>query len=368
MIVALVLAAAALVLTLAAGWGLARWYVTPKRRPAADASDDSVPRERVSFAVSGLRLDGWYIAPAGSPTPCAAVALVHGWSANGAQMRRLAAELHQAGFGALYFDARGHGTSDRHGPVTIATFAEDIRAALRYLASRADVDTTRLALVGHSLGGAAAILVAARAGERQAGSEGPALRALVSSAAFAHPRAVTRRFLRHLHLPTWPLQPVVCRVVEGWLGRSLDELAPQARIGEIRVPLLLVHGEEDRFVPAADFAALASRADPRLTERWLVPGRGHGGVLTCPQFGPRVVEFLTRHLEAAADLPGSRQWMGGSRSVRAGVAGIAPAPPGSCSGSAPPCDGGRWSDRSRGVQTRRRGSGTAPASRAPARR
>jgi len=58
--------------------------------------------------------------------------------------------------------------------------------------------------------------------------------------------------------------------------------------------------------------------------------------------------------------PCSRWWMGQSRNVRACLAGIVPAPQGSCAPSARPCDGGNWSDGNRGVQIRRRGFGTAP--------
>ena len=283
----LTIAGAALALTLGASWAFARWFAKPKRRlPATRPNGAS---EQVRFFSSGVPLEGWYLEPSTRGAPHPAVGLVHGWSANAAQMMPLAAQVRDSGFGALLFHARGHGTSGCDGPVTIASFAQDARAALRYLAGRSDVDASRLALVGHSIGGGAAILVAAEAAA-------PCLRAVVSSSAFAHPREVTRRSLRRLRLPVWPTLPLVTRIIESWLGASLGDVAPETRIHEVRLPLLLIHGGEDRFVPLDDLEALWSRANQTLAERWLAPGRRHGDILADPEYGKRVVTFLRRHL------------------------------------------------------------------------
>ncbi len=300
MFLSMTLAGATLALTLAASWVFARWYCWPKRRlPRADPGAHSLAFENVGFSSQGLQLDGWFIGPGPASSARPAVVLVHGWSANALQMMPIASLVHQAGFGALLFHARAHGTSERNGPVTIASFAKDIRAALRFLALRPDVDASRLAVVGHSMGGSAAILAAAAAG--QGGESGsPRIRAVISSSAFAHPKEVTRRFLRHLRIPAWPILPLVCRIIEVWLGSSMDEVAPEERIGEIRAPLLLIHGEKDRFVPPGDMDAIWSRADKDLAERWLAPGRRHGDVLTDPGSGQRIVAFLRRHLDPPA--------------------------------------------------------------------
>jgi pimeloyl-ACP methyl ester carboxylesterase len=293
----LTLVGAVAAFALAASLIFPRWYVRPRRRlPLSDPGAYSLPFEPVAFTSQRIELHGWYVRPAPALSPRPAVALVHGWSANALQMMPLAALVHHAGFGALLFHARGHGTSEQDGPVTIASFAEDIRSALRLLAGRPDVDGSRLAVVGHSIGGAAAILVAAWAGQG-IDPGGPRIRAVVSSAAFAHPKQVTRRFLRRLHVPTWPVLPLGCRIIEAWLGSSLDEVAPEERIPDVQAPLLLVHGEKDRFVPPGDLDALWSRANRNLAERWLAPGRRHGDLLADPGYGKKVVAFLRTHLE-----------------------------------------------------------------------
>lgn len=124
MTLGLILAGALMAVALAAPLVFARWYCRPRRRlRRADPGSHSLPFEQVGFASQGVRLAGWYIAPAPARAPRPAVVLVHGWSANALQMMPLAALVHQVGFGALIFHARGHGTSERDGPVTIASFA-----------------------------------------------------------------------------------------------------------------------------------------------------------------------------------------------------------------------------------------------------
>jgi dienelactone hydrolase len=76
--------------------------------------------------------------------------------------RQLADTLSRRGIVVLRMDDRGLGASG--GDATLATsadFANDIRSAVAYLRSRADIDPDRIALVGHSEGGMIAPMIAA---------------------------------------------------------------------------------------------------------------------------------------------------------------------------------------------------------------
>jgi alpha-beta hydrolase superfamily lysophospholipase len=218
------------------------------------------------------------------------IVLSHGWSTNATQMLPLADHLHKAGFSMLLYDARGHGPSGTDGPITISKFAEDLIAAIDYLESRPEADTTRLGVVGHSMGGASAILAA---------PIDPRIRVLVSSSAFADPVTLTLRFIRALHVPRWPFSKLVRFFIEGWLGASMTHISPQRRISEVGVPLLLLHGDSDQFIPASNMEALYANAPRGHTERWLVSGARHANVISDLRFGPRVTEFLRNHLSAS---------------------------------------------------------------------
>jgi len=74
---------------------------------------------------------------------------------------QLAGALADAGFLVLRYDKRGIGQSGgRPEAATLTDYAEDLRDVLRYLTDRDDVDRRRLAAVGHSDGGAVAMIAA----------------------------------------------------------------------------------------------------------------------------------------------------------------------------------------------------------------
>ena len=75
---------------------------------------------------------------------------------------QLADALADAGFLVVRYDKRGIGQSGgRAEAVTLADYADDQRAAVRYVRSRKDVDNRRIAVVGHGEGGLMALMTAA---------------------------------------------------------------------------------------------------------------------------------------------------------------------------------------------------------------
>ena len=76
----------------------------------------------------------------------------------------IADDLARRGIAVLRFDDRGTGDSTGDfGAATSADFAADVRAALRFLGTRSDVDPARIGLIGHSEGGLIAPMVASGA-------------------------------------------------------------------------------------------------------------------------------------------------------------------------------------------------------------
>ena len=75
---------------------------------------------------------------------------------------QLGGALADAGFLVLRYDKRGIGQSGgRVESATLADYADDLRAAVKFLGDRKDVDHKHLAVLGHSEGGAVAMLAAA---------------------------------------------------------------------------------------------------------------------------------------------------------------------------------------------------------------
>ena len=76
---------------------------------------------------------------------------------------QLAGSLADAGFLVVRYDKRGIGQSGgRAESATLADYAEDLRAVVKFVSERKDVDRKRIAAVGHSEGGSVAMLAAAK--------------------------------------------------------------------------------------------------------------------------------------------------------------------------------------------------------------
>jgi pimeloyl-ACP methyl ester carboxylesterase len=176
---------------------------------------------------------------------------MHGWGANASTMWPVVPPLHAAGFAVLLIDARCHGYSDDEAFTSMPRFAEDIAAGLAWLRSQPGIAADRLALLGHSVGAAAALLHAARHDD---------VRAVISLSAFAHPREVMRRFMAESRVPYPLVGWYVMRHVQRVIGASFDDIAPLASVTHVRCPLLLVHGRGDTTVPVSDAHRLHASA------------------------------------------------------------------------------------------------------------
>lgn len=214
---------------------------------------------------NGKRLFAWY-APAIATVPgerSPAIVLLHGWGGNAGHMLPLAARLHAAGYAVLLLDARNHGRSEEDRFSSMPRFAEDLGCALDWLNLQAVTDPRRIAVIGHSVGAAAALLSASRRTD---------IAAVVSIAAFAHPESIMRRFLATKRIPFLPFGWYALRYVERVIGHRFSAIAPENTIRCARCPILLVHGTEDETVPASDAEHLAARSDGRAQ---LLLMRGH---------------------------------------------------------------------------------------------
>jgi pimeloyl-ACP methyl ester carboxylesterase/DNA-binding MarR family transcriptional regulator len=222
-----------------------------------------------------------------------AVILVHDWSSNAASMLPVASLLHKANFHVFMYDARGHGFSGHDGPITVLKLAEDVSAAIDYLETRRDVDISRLGVVGHSVGGAAAILAAATE---------PRIRAVVSSSAPADLEACIRRSMKKKFIPSWPFPWLFIRFIERWLKISVKSCSPKNRVQELQVPLLLLHGDSDQFVHPFNLDAIYVRGKPEFTKRLLIRKRGHSDIMLDPVFQQHIVSFLRESLASSERL------------------------------------------------------------------
>jgi len=154
---------------------------------------------------------------------------LHGsrWNLTG-QLYRIE-QLHDFGFSVLAIDYRGFGRSDGGVP-SEDTVYEDARAAFTEL-SALEPDPRKRYIYGHSLGGAIAIDLAARLSQ---GDAPVPARGLIVESTFTSLGDIARA-LSYEWLP-----------VQWILSQKFDSID---KIGQVRMPVLVVHGADDRYVP-----------------------------------------------------------------------------------------------------------------------
>ena len=125
-------------------------------------SKGSFYRSPVNLTAQGDKLYGELLIPQHAEPPFPAAILCHGMSVDSRAMRPSAEPIAKRGVASFTFDFGGHGRSTG---IYDSYRVADVMAAFEWLSSHPQVDSQRIALVGHSIGAIAAILAAADLGE-----------------------------------------------------------------------------------------------------------------------------------------------------------------------------------------------------------
>lgn len=225
--------------------------------------------QRVTFTGSlGTPLAGRLDLPAGPPRAYALFAHCFTCSKDIFAAGRIASELNAHGIGVLRFDFTGLGASDGDFANTdFSSNLDDLRLAAAWL--RDNLSAPQL-LIGHSLGGAAALAVAA---------ELPEVKAVVTIGAPADVGHIIRLFG-----PQLPVIEKQGRAIVEIAGRSftirremLDDLSAHSieeRVGGLHAALLVVHSPIDNTVGIDNAARIYAAA--RHPKSFLsIPGADH---------------------------------------------------------------------------------------------
>jgi alpha-beta hydrolase superfamily lysophospholipase len=203
--------------------------------PVGDAS----PKER-------MHAWWWPADEPGAPV----VLYLHGvrWNLTG-HLNRMS-QLRRFGFSVFAIDYRGFGKSDGELP-SEATVYEDARAGWKWVVDH-EPEASRRYIYGHSLGGAVAIDLAANVSNTPASARG-----LIVESSFTS------------------LPELVSESGYGWLPILISQKFDSvAKIRQIAMPVLIVHGEDDRYVPPHLSSALFAAA-PQPKKLLLVANGSH---------------------------------------------------------------------------------------------
>ena len=212
---------------------------------------------------------------------------------------QIAGALADAGFIVVRYDKRGIGQSGgRAESASLADYSEDVRATIKVLADRKDVDPKRIAAIGHSEGGLVALMAAAK--DKRIGAVGLIATPGITGADIV--LAQQQRLLSRMKLTPEEKQAKVDaqkKIHEAVMtGKGLELLPPDVRrsvdnaefqsllmsdpaklVQDVRQPLLVVQGELDTQVEPGNADKLEALARKRKNappvEVVKVPGINH---------------------------------------------------------------------------------------------
>ena len=247
-------------------------------RPARTIARNPPPGgcENRDLQGAGITLRAWHCEPAAAAR--GTVVILHGVADNRGSTANVIPRFRQKGLAVVAFDSRAHGESG--GEFCTYGFHEknDLRRVI------ATLSPGPVLLFGTSLGGAVALQAAA--GE-------PRVTGIVAAEVFSDLPAVVRdrtpRFV-----PGFLVRQAF-RVAAERGDFDVEQVSPLRAAASIHVPVLLIHGAEDRDTPPAHaqeiFDALAG--EKRLI---LVEGAGHNASLRGPKVWSEIDEWVETQL------------------------------------------------------------------------
>lgn len=221
-------------------------------------------------AADGVRLRGWYLPPSPDPgTGSRAPGLLwfYGNMENVSGLAPIIRSLRPPGVAVLILDYRGYGESE--GSPSERGLYLDAEAAWTALASRPELDSSRIAVYGRSVGSVPALYLATSRPVRALVLESP---------------LTTAADMARVHYPFFP--PFIVRL-------SLNNLERAARL---TAPLLVLHGDRDQIAPPWMGRAVAEAGHAR--ELVLIHGAGHNETYDVggKAYREKLQEFLSRYL------------------------------------------------------------------------
>lgn len=283
------LAAAFLALLIAAfaigfppAWGAAA-ILHPARRPIG--APPALAKRDVVVASGGVTLRGWLF-PASGTSRGITVVYLHGSGDNRDSGNWIAERLVPEGYDVLAYDGRAHGESTGDACTYGALEKKDLGRVLEQLGIR------RAVLVGASLGAAVAL---------QGAPDDSRVIGVVAASTFSDLETIARD-----RAPPTMREAQIREAFElaGRLaGFSVSDASPLRAASRITVPVLIVHGADDRETSPEHsrrvYAALSAPKALRIVER-----AGHNGVLS--MIWPEVRRWIDDAAARAGAEPSNR--------------------------------------------------------------
>ena len=216
--------------------------------------------------ADGVTVHGWYVRSARAEPEPPIVVHFHGNAGNLLDRQDHVDELAARGLDVFILSYRGYGKSE--GSPSEQGLYRDAEAAYEYLVRERGAVPRRIVPYGQSLGSAVAVELATR---HEVGG-------VILESPFTSAPELGRRF--------YPFLP---DVVFDHLEHRFDSIG---KIGRLRAPLLVIHGERDEIVPV-DMGRRLFEAAPEPKEWYALPHAGHNDTFIAggSEYYERIADF-----------------------------------------------------------------------------
>lgn len=200
------------------------------------------------------------------------ILLVHGWAGRGTQLFQIADKILENRMMVISFDGPAHGLSSGK-RTNMIEFLEAIREVNK---KYGPFD----AAIGHSFGGMSLINSVA---------DGLKVNKLVTIGADNSIPQIFKYFVQKMEL-----KPVIAeklrRLSESRFNKTLDSLSSEHKAAKIKIPTLVVHDSEDKYVDVS--SAISIRQNLRNGELLMTNGLGHHKIFKNNFVIQRIIDFI----------------------------------------------------------------------------
>ena len=174
----------------------------------------------------------------------------------------------ESGFNVLLVDQRAHGKSGGRCLTFGIKERHDCLSWIAYVCARTK-NTAKIVLYGMSMGAATVLMsTALKLPKNVVG--------IVADCGYTSPSAIVKKVLRDRHLPMFPTYALLRLGGMLYGGFDLEAASAVSAMDQCHVPILFIHGEDDRFVPCDMGRKNYSHCHSPGKELLTVPNAGHG--------------------------------------------------------------------------------------------
>lgn len=233
-------------------------------------------REKKKALHAAAREDAWTVSEDGLKLHAVWIAnglqgktviCCHGYTSSGMRDFEVVSEYFlRKGFSILFPDARAHGESEGKYMGFGCLDRYDVRCWIMWVTEHCP--GAQILLYGHSLGGATVLMTG--------GLElPPEVKGIAADCPFTSAKDMFTQVLHTMyHLPSFPILPLADLISRKKAGYGLDDCRLDEEVKKIRVPVLLIHGDADTFVPEQMSEQIHKNCPPG-TKLLIVHGAGH---------------------------------------------------------------------------------------------